>query len=57
MKKLVVISNCYECPHSQDYCADGVYFYVCTKVKKDLEPNSGIPDWCPLPDVGEKQNG
>ena len=52
MKKVLEIDSCYECPSlSVDAPEEGIDW--CKREEKHVDANSGIPDWCPLPDVEE----
>lgn len=43
-----VISTCYECPYSEK--EEGVA-YECNKTRQALDPDRGIPSFCPLTTV------
>ena len=61
--------NCYDCPFGTEYCGDSEYEGCCelaecldsdmrliTEEHYDYESESR-PDWCPLVDLPEKDNG
>lgn len=71
-KSVLVIdtpTNCYDCPFGTGYCSDLEYEGLCeladcldcneilmTEEHYDCESKSR-PDWCPLMDLPEKDNG
>jgi hypothetical protein len=47
--KILRIERCGGCPHM--YFDRTIVEYICTHARdKGLIPETGIPDWCPLPD-------
>ena len=73
MSKSVLVvdtpENCYDCPFGTEYCGDSEYEGCCelaecldsdmrliTEEHYDCESKSR-PDWCPLMDLPEKDNG
>jgi hypothetical protein len=55
------IRNCRECPFCYGdsvpttIAASG-YVHVCWHTRRNpIVPDSGIPDWCPLPDAAAKE--
>jgi hypothetical protein len=73
MSKSVLVldtpKNCYDCPFGTEYCGNLEYDGLCeladcldydailmTKEHYDCESKSR-PDWCPLMDLPEKDNG
>ena len=56
-KSVLVIDtpeNCYGCPFGTEYCGNDVI--LMTEEHYDCESKSR-PDWCPLMDLPEKDNG
>jgi hypothetical protein len=49
MKKMIVLTECFQCPHSFKFYRDGKL--ECDRKEKAIPDPYKIPKWCPLPDL------
>ena len=49
MKKMIIIAECFQCPHSFRFRDGGPL--ECNKKEKVIHDSYSIPDWCPLPNA------
>jgi hypothetical protein len=54
MKKMIVLEECFQCPHSFKFSPPGDL--ECDLEEKTIPDPYTIPKWCPLPNAPLKDN-